>query len=81
MTYRVEFHASALAQLQGLPPSAFDGLVERVTTLVGAPWETQILDQDEPNFRQCIFGGLGLLSFHVDDSRELIRIFDVTWAG
>jgi hypothetical protein len=24
---------------------------------------------------------LGLLSFHVDDRRELIRIFDVTWAG
>jgi hypothetical protein len=22
-----------------------------------------------------------LLSFHIDDRRELIRIFDVTWAG
>jgi hypothetical protein len=73
-----------MAQLQGLPPSAFDALVERVSKLVGAPWEAreaQSLDRDEPSFRQCIFGGLGLLSFHVDDRRELIRIFDVTWAG
>ena len=81
MSYRVEFHASALAQLHGLPPSAFDALVERVGKLVGAPWESLSLDRDESAFRQCIFGGLGLLSFHVDDDRELIRIFDVTWVG
>ena len=81
MTYRVEFHASALAQLQGLPPPVFDALVESVTKLVGAPWETPVLDQTEPNFRQCIFGGYGLLSFYIDESRDLIRIFDVTWAG
>ncbi|MET7282227.1 hypothetical protein ABZS29_28610 [Kribbella sp. NPDC005582] len=77
----MEFHASALAQLQGLPSEAFDALVERVTKLVSAPWETQTLDQDEPSFRQCTFGDLGLLSFHVDDDREQIRIFDVTWVG
>lgn len=50
MSYRVEFHASALAQFHGLPSPAFDG-----------------------NF--------GLRSFYIDDSRSLIRIFDVTWAG
>ena len=48
MSYRVEFHAAALAQ---------------------------------PNFRQCTFGGLGLLSFLVDDDREQIRIIDMTWVG
>jgi hypothetical protein len=77
----VEFHASALGQLQGLPSQAFDALVERVSKLAGAPWDSQSLDRDETAFRQCVFGGLGLLSFHVDDSDELIRIFDVTWAG
>jgi mRNA-degrading endonuclease RelE of RelBE toxin-antitoxin system len=81
VSYRVEFHASALAQLQGLPPSAFDALVERVGKLVGAPWDTKSLDGDEPSFRQCAFGSFGLLSFHVDERRELIKIFDVTWAG
>lgn len=81
MSFRVEFHAAALAQLQGLPPHAFDALVERVAKLVSTPWEAQILDPSEPNFRQCIFGSLGLLSFYVDEQRELIRIFDVTWIG
>jgi len=41
--------------------------------------ETQTLDLHEPSFRQCTFGDLGLLSFSVDDDRELIRILDVTW--
>lgn len=81
MTYRVEFHAAALAQLDGLPSEAFDALVERVTKLVGAPWEAQPLTPDEPAFRQSVFGSLGLVSFHVDDAQELIRIFDVTWVG
>jgi hypothetical protein len=78
---RVEFHAAALAQLQGLPPHAFDAMVERVTKLVSAPWEAQALDPTEPAFRQCVFGSLGLLSFHIDEQDELIRIFDVTWVG
>jgi len=81
VTYRVEFHASALAQLHGLPPLAFDALVARVSTLVGAPWEAQALDRDEPSFRQCTFGGFGLLSFYLDEARELINVFDVTWVG
>ena len=32
--------------------------------------------------RQVVFGqGLGMLSFRVVDSVELIRIFDITWIG
>jgi hypothetical protein len=81
VSYRVEFHASALAQLDGLPRPAFDALVDRVGKLVGAPWESEVLDPAEPTFRQCIFGSFGLLSFHADEGHELIRIFDVTWAG
>lgn len=37
---------------------------------------------DDPAYRQVIFGeGCGLLSFHVDDALELIRIFDLAWTG
>lgn len=81
MSYRVEFHASALAQLDGLPPEAFDALVDQVVKLVDAPWDAQALSPDEPQFRQGQFGGLGLLSFFVDDREQVLRIFDVTWAG
>ncbi|NEA35524.1 hypothetical protein [Streptomyces sp. SID13031] len=77
----MEFHAAALAQLDGLPPEAFDALVDQVVKLVDAPWDAQPLSPDEPQFRQCQFGGLGLLSFYVDDDGRVLRIFDVTWAG
>jgi len=81
VTYRVEFHASALAQLDGLPPEAFDALVDQIVKLVDAPWNAQPLSPSEPHFRQCQFGGLGLLSFYLDEQQESLRIFDVTWVG
>jgi hypothetical protein len=34
MTYQVEFERAALVQLNGLPSTAFDALVERVVALV-----------------------------------------------
>jgi hypothetical protein len=81
VTYRVEFHPSALVQLKGLPKSAFDDLVQRVVRLVDQPWDAVMLYPDEPEFRQAVFGAAGLLSFHVETTTETIRIFDVTWAG
>ncbi|WBQ04840.1 hypothetical protein [Kribbella sp. CA-293567] len=81
MTYRVDFHAAAFAQLDGLPSEAFDALVDHVVKLVDAPWDAQLLSPDEPQFRQSQFGGSGLISFHLDDHRRLLRIFDVTWVG
>jgi hypothetical protein len=39
---------------------------------------------DDPAERQATFGegyGYGLLSFHVDDAEELIRIFGIAWIG
>ncbi|ADB29760.1 hypothetical protein Kfla_0639 [Kribbella flavida DSM 17836] len=77
----MEFHAAALAQLDGLPAEAFDALVRRATELVVAPWDSMALGAGEPAFRQTTFHPLGLLSFYVDDSRQLLRIFDVTWVG
>ena len=83
MSYSVGFEAKALVQLNGLPSGAFEALVERVVDLVDAPWDADLMDaRGNPAFRQAVFGqGLGLLSFRVDDSAELIRIFDVTWIG
>ncbi len=81
MSYRVEFHASALAQLKGLESAAFDALVERTADLIGAPWDAQTLYSDEPQFRQALFGEYGLMSFYVDDKAGTIRIFNITWVG
>jgi hypothetical protein len=35
-----------------------------------------------PACRMTMFGlGNGLLTFHADDTTEIIRIFDITWIG
>lgn len=83
MTYWAEFEGSALVQLYGLPSAAFDALVERVVALVEESWDAELLAPgDDPAYRQVVFGeGLGLLSFHVNDDSELIRIFDIAWIG
>lgn len=37
---------------------------------------------DDPAYCITVFGsGLGLLTFHADDTAEVIRIFDITWIG
>ena len=83
MTYRVRFEAYALVQLHGLPSEAFDALLDRVMELVEEPWDAVVMPPgDDPAYRRAMFGsGWGLLTFHVDDNVELIRIFDLTWIG
>jgi hypothetical protein len=83
MTYQVEFEGAALVQLNGLPPAVFDALVERVVALVQEPWDADLMALgDDAAYRQVIFGeGYGLLSFHVDDATEVVRIFDLAWIG
>ena len=43
MTYQVEFEGAAFVQLNGLPPAAFDALVERVVALVQEPWGADLM--------------------------------------
>jgi len=83
VAYRVRFEAYALVQLHGLPSEAFDALLDRVVELVEAPWDAVVMPPgDDSAYRRTVFGsGWGLLTFHVDDNAELIRIFDLTWIG
>jgi hypothetical protein len=83
VSYQVRFEGAALLQLNGLPPAAFDALVERVVALVDEPWDATVMPPgDDPAYRMTVFGsGNGLLSFHADDTVEIIRIFDITWIG
>ncbi len=83
MTYRVRFEGAALVQLNGLPRDAFDALVASMVNLVDEPWDATVLPPgDDPAYRQTVFGdGYGLLSFHLDEAAELIRVFNVLWIG
>jgi hypothetical protein len=69
--------------VQRLTSAVFDALVRRVVTLVQEPWDVDPMTPgDDPAYRQATFGeGYGLLSFHVDDATELIRIFNIAWIG
>jgi len=83
VTYRVRFEGHALVQLHGLPLVGFDALLARVVELVDAPWDAVVMPPgDDTAYRQAVFGsGWGLLTFHVDDTTELIRIYDLIWIG
>jgi len=81
VSYRVELHATALAQISGLPSGAFDALASTLADVADRPWDAMAIYANEPEFRQVIFGILGLVSFYVDDAKETIRVFDITWTG
>jgi len=83
VSHLVRFEGKALVQLKGLPLAAFDAIVERVVDLVDEPWDAVVMTRGgDPAIRQTAFGhGYGLLTFQVDDSAELIRIFDIVWVG
>jgi hypothetical protein len=83
VTYRVRFEGHALVQLRGLPAEGFDALLARVVELVDAPWDAVVMPPgDDRAYRQVVFSsGWGLMTFHVDDDAELIRIFDLIWIG
>ena len=68
--------------VERLPAAAFDALVERVTSL-DEPWDAAVIPPgDDPADRMTVFGsGSGLLTFHADDTAEIIRIFDIAWIG
>jgi hypothetical protein len=82
VTYRVEFEGDALVRLNGLPEDAFDALVNRIVALTREPWDaSEVTPGDEAPYREAFFGDYGIVSFRVDDSAELIRIFGIVWAG
>jgi len=81
LSYRVELHATALAQISGLPSDAFDALVSKLADVAERPWDAMAIYTNEPEFRQAIFGTFGLVAFYVDDALEIIRVFDITWTG
>jgi hypothetical protein len=40
-----------------------------------------LIHQGDRTARETTFGGFGILRFVVDDTTELITIYDLVWAG
>lgn len=83
MSYRVIFGPGGGAQFHNLPEPGRDALITRSVTLADAPWDdATVLPGGDPRFRETTFGaGRGLVSFHVDDAAEVIRIYNIVWTG
>ena len=74
MSYEVRFEGSALIELDGLPESAFDALIDRVTDLVEEPWDAQAVGAPGRAGVLAQFGEYGLLAFVVDEAAQEISI-------
>ena len=83
MTYSFGgFSEDALRDLNGLPGELVTGLLlERVIELLDAPWDAAA-DLGHPNRRNAAFaGGRGLLSFDVDEEKQVLRFVRIVWLG
>ena len=82
MTYRAELNDRVLGQLGDFPAKAFDALIAVMAAVVEYPGDPmQTLPTSDPYVRRAEFGGLGLVTYLIDDARQTVTLIDVTWTG
>ena len=79
---RVTVSDRVLGQLGGFPARAFDALIAVMATVVEYPDDPmRTLPTGDPYVRRAEFGGLGLVTYEIDDARRTVTLTDVTWTG
>lgn len=82
MTYRAELHDRVLGQLGNFPAKAFDALIAVMAAVVEYPGDpVRTLPTSDPYVRCAEFGGLGLVTYGIDDAQRTVTLIDVTWTG
>lgn len=82
MTYRAELSDRALLQLGNFPPPALDALISEMAVAVEYPDDPlRTFATSDPSVRRAVFGAAGLVTYVIDDAREIVTLTDVTWAG
>ena len=82
MTYRAELSERVLGQLGDFPASAFDALIAAMAAVVEYPDDPmRTFPTDDPYVRRAEFGGVGLVTYVINDARQTITLTDVTWTG
>ncbi|WP_066376232.1 hypothetical protein [Herbidospora mongoliensis] len=81
MTYEINFHAAASSQIPGLPERAFVALLDELAVIGADPHHRGVAHPEDPAFREQAFGGVGLISFAVNDTTKTITVYSITWAG
>jgi mRNA-degrading endonuclease RelE of RelBE toxin-antitoxin system len=82
VTYRAELSARALKQMHGLPDLAFDTLIQAVADVVDYPDDPlRTFPTSDPYVRRAEFGGVGLVTYLINDGTQVVTLLDVTWTG
>ena len=82
MIYRVELSERVLGQLGDFPAKAFDGLIATMSAVVEYPDDPlRTFPTSDPYVRRAEFGTAGLVTYMIDDAREIVTLTDVTWTG
>jgi hypothetical protein len=82
VTYRAELSERVLGQLGDFPVNAFDELIAVMAAVVEYPDDPmRTFPTDDPYVRRADFGGVGLVTYVINDARQTVTLTDVTWAG
>jgi hypothetical protein len=82
VTYRAELSDRVLGQLGDFPAKAFDALIIAMSAVVEYPDDPmRTLPTRDPYVRRAEFGGVGLVTYVINEIRRTVTLTDVTWTG
>lgn len=82
MTYRAELSDRVLGQLGDFPAKALDALIAAMAAVTEYPDDPmRTFPTSDPYVRRVEFGGLGLVTYVINDARQTVTLTDVTWTG
>jgi len=82
VSYRPHLESSALRQVHGLPEHAFDMLVTLLARICDDLYDPVFsAPTGVPRRRVADVGDFGFIVFAVDETADLVRVFDVVWTG
>jgi hypothetical protein len=82
VTYRAELSNRALGQIGNFPSKALDALISTMSAVAESPDDPlRTFPTSDPYVRRASFGAAGLVTYAIDDAREVVTLTDVTWAG
>jgi hypothetical protein len=82
VTYRAELSDRVLGQLRHFPAEALDGLIAAMAAVIEYPADPlRTFATSDPYVRRAEFGGLGLVTYVINDAQQTVTLTDVTWTG
>jgi hypothetical protein len=83
VTFRPHLEQPVLRQMTGLPDEAFDLLVRTLARICQDPYDRlhSMPTGRNPRERMAELGDFGFILLIIDHDAELIRVYDLVWAG